>query len=1216
MSQGTSYRQLSLFSDSQTSEANDDRSGGDSGVSGVTLLLGPARCGKTTQLLHQYRQILHSGPPGSALWLAPTRRVVAQIQQRLFEGDLHAVFSPGVMTFDQFASGLLLAGDEVVDPLSPTKQRQLITRLIRDANRQELLEHFAPLAESPGLVDLVQEFITELKQQNISPDDLAEVLSKRDHQTAKDRELHLLYARYQEFLLGHDFFDAEGCYWAAQERLQNNQWEPFQDLAFVVADGFTAFSHSQLQMLGLLAAKAMSLTVSLPLDLNDDRGDLFARQRETLTALRAYLPKAVLQTLPRPNSPDPTTRQQQTTATEQPRTSQRSGPLEPTGNQAGIAGPYDSSWPMMQHLERELFRSPREQQPCRQTAGIELLAAAGELAELELIGRRIKQLLIDGDPETGAVVVPSDVLVIFRQVSPVLELVEEVFGELGIPYTLEVGPPLARAAGLSRLVSLLELKAEDWPFRRLLSLLGNNYFQPDWPQWQDGAAVVAAQRMIHCFRVPRGSRRLLKLVEQVTDPANSRLRSSTERKAEAHAAQLALPLLSRLHQTLDQVPKSATCLEWVDVLTELAQQTGWFSVVLQGEEPAHRLDQAAWTHLKLSLESLAELDQRTGGEDAVISLAELLTRIGELLRCESLPPVNPDVGRVRVLSAHRVGGLRVGYVLICGLAEGQFPRPERQDRLYSEAETKELNAVGLGMLDRDQQAQQEMLLFYQAITRADRRLYLSYPALDDKAQPVLPSPFFQEVEGAFGYQDAKRKKPHLATEGVLDLTPVPPEVDTWHHQPACLRHWRVAALAEALGPAAIGLPAPQKTPRGPPPVRLLAALARSDHHRALCDNLTAALRMIHDRSRRETFGLYEGLMSSQAARGWLAEKFGQKPWSPSHLEHYLLCPFRFFLGSLLGIEPLPELELASDYFRRGHIFHDTLDDLHRQLNDHHKRPVSPQEVAPEVLAQTRQQTFDFVVGRWRDGDPVSEALLEIERREVEEMLDRYFRQHEQYDKRWTEFQQPLRPTGLEVSFGIPPRSPEEADQWMVEEPLTLSDGEVEVRISGRIDRLDVGRIGGRTVFNILDYKTGSDRHYKIDKVRRGEVVQLPLYALATQQLLLAEQDAVPWLVGYWIVKTNKGIKEQMELHRITGEKVEPTEEWERLQQTVRQQVFRVVRGVQDGIFPVFSTDDDCTSSCAFRTVCRINHVRALQKSWPPTVEDTAGAVPVQRKDNQ
>ena len=87
---------------------------------------------------------------------------------------------------------------------------------------------------------------------------------------------------------------------------------------------------------------------------------------------------------------------------------------------------------------------------------------------------------------------------------------------------------------------------------------------------------------------------------------------------------------------------------------------------------------------------------------------------------------------------------------------------------------------------RSQRNRDEMLLFYEVMTRATRRLFFSYPALDKTAQPLLPSPYLNEVEQACGLGQIQRTE-------VADLSPVP--VDD---EPMSPTEFRVKAVSTAL----------------------------------------------------------------------------------------------------------------------------------------------------------------------------------------------------------------------------------------------------------------------------------------------------------------------------------------------------------------------------------------------------------------------------------
>jgi hypothetical protein len=52
-----------------------------------------------------------------------------------------------------------------------------------------------------------------------------------------------------------------------------------------------------------------------------------------------------------------------------------------------------------------------------------------------------------------------------------------------------------------------------------------------------------------------------------------------------------------------------------------------------------------------------------------------------------------------------------------------------------------------------------MLLFYEVLSRADKSLTISHPALDDKAQQLPPSPYVIELQRVFGDENRKQLEP-------------------------------------------------------------------------------------------------------------------------------------------------------------------------------------------------------------------------------------------------------------------------------------------------------------------------------------------------------------------------------------------------------------------------------------------------------------------------
>ena len=160
------------------------------------------------------------------------------------------------------------------------------------------------------------------------------------------------------------------------------------------------------------------------------------------------------------------------------------------------------------------------------------------------------------------------------------------------------------------------------------------------------------------------------------------------------------------------------------------------------------------------------------------------------------------------------------------------------------------------------------------------------------------------------------------------------------------------------------------------------------------------------------------------------------------------------------------------------------------------------------------------------------------------------------------------------------------------------------RISGRIDRIDTGVVAGEAALNIVDYKTGGSIAFSADTIKAGTTLQLPLYAIAAMELLLAGRDIIPWRAGYWYVREG-GFKARQALlmYRNDDGRIELDPAWEDLRAGLGDTVAGLIEAIRGGRFPVCSVDDRCTSHCPFNTICRINQVRSLEKICQPTTDN-------------
>ena len=343
-------------------------------------------------------------------------------------------------------------------------------------------------------------------------------------------------------------------------------------------------------------------------------------------------------------------------------------------------------------------------------------------------------------------------------------------------------------------------------------------------------------------------------------------------------------------------------------------------------------------------------------------------------------------------------------------------------------------------------------------------------------------------------------------------------------------------------------------------------------------------------------------------RSRLARRFGpQHLWSPSQWERYARCPYHYFMEDVLGLEPLGELVLETDHLRRGSRLHRVMAEFHRRLAAELAAGRAPSPQAATALSADFASALDEVMHAGsRTG--VDAALAEIDRRQIAKWGDSYFQQLGKYDAAWAKLAalgEPPLPAHFEFRFGPPHADADDADRddpRSTALPFVLDIGTEQLRITGRIDRVDVGRgRDGRIVFNVIDYKTGRRPTLSPERIESGERLQPALYVMAAQAMLFGDERATPLWAGYWSM--DKGVTTDRRFSLVcSSDELEPTEAWDALRKKVVERVGQFVADIRHGDFPVASRDDHCTSHCPFATVCRVAQVRSLAKPWWPEME--------------
>jgi hypothetical protein len=702
---------------------------------------------------------------------------------------------------------------------------------------------------------------------------------------------------------------------------------------------------------------------------------------------------------------------------------------------------------------------------------------------------------------------------------PYRPFLEEVAAEFGVPLRFVAGADLRSNPAIAALLTLLILPLEpvDWSPRALLDLLSSPYF--DWatcglapeegapeasvPEAVTGGLPASAGRLLEVARagqVVRGldqwREALQRLAEAERDEALEVAEDEEDAPRHPPTQSEAQALAAAFEEIVARVtpPAQATLRQRVAWLEALIGPDPAFEDPAQGGDtlslcvaaqaratPATaERDVAALQALKDVLRGLVLAESvLNDGPEAPISPSAFVAELAEAIDEASYPvPVEDEA--VLVASALEVRGLRFDSVALMGLSEGDFPRAEREDALLREADRVWLAEQGLPIEPRLRG--DEVTLFYQAVTRARRRLLLCRPYLADDGQPWEPSPYWFAVQRLFTDVAVR----HVRPTDPLD-------------SPASEQEWRRARPGDAASLAA----------------RVLAARLGGQP------------------------SPWTGDLSPLKEE--LDQRFGaHRPWSSSRLEAYARCPLHFWAIYAMELEPQDLPEPGFDVLILGSIYHLVLERLYDRVPD--GDPGRLRELLPEVA----QAVYDAAPQQYGFRPT---PLWKRQQVELTETLERTL-------EGLIEIAGDYTPAVPELAFGLGRRP-----------PLVLP-GEPVVRLRGYIDRVDRATDGR---IRVIDYKAGSSR-ISARRLEEGTRVQLPLYALAAQEMLGGEVVSG----FYWHITAAQ--PSYLKLEKVEGGVPGAIE-------IALAHTRRVVAAVRAGQFTPETPDGGCPSFCPAAGFC-------------------------------
>ena len=596
-----------------------------------------------------------------------------------------------------------------------------------------------------------------------------------------------------------------------------------------------------------------------------------------------------------------------------------------------------------------------------------------------------------------------------------------------------------------------------------------------------------------------------------------------------HLQRFAIPVL----EILNSLPKEATWGEWLSLLRRMATR------VLR--RPEHVLGMLA------ELQPLA-----TVGPIPLCEVREALSpRLTEL----AVEPPKSRYGRVFVGTPEHLRGLSFSVVFVPGLAERIFPQKIREDPLLLDGDRQQLAAADQSLVTLADRASNERLRLRMIAGVAEENLFFSYPRVEVAlARPRVPS---------FYALDIRR-----TTLGSL------PNVEEFERESARNSGAELAWLAPEFPSAAIDdiehdlsvlrplLMADPKTVRGG--ARYLMELS---------PELGRSLRTRWQRWHKQWTAVDGIFEPSQLTRRQLERyRLSQRAWSPTSLQLFAACPYRFLLSAVHRLSPREAsvpLELL-DPLTKGRMYHSVLARFLRSALERKMLPVSlaslsnaqtlMDQIVTDTAAGYHEQLAPAIERVWQDGIETLRADLRGWLTQIAERQDGYL------------------PELIEFAFGLPVE--EGRDVASTPQAAMLTGG---FQIHGVIDLVERNAAGD---WRITDHKTGKNRVPDGMVVDGGEVLQPALYSLSIEALrsIFVKEANLSFCTAAGAYSQHAVVMDELTRHSA-------------------HQVLRTIEtAIEEGFLPAAPREEGC-KWCDFVPICGPHEQVRVGRKDPTPLDD-------------
>ena len=688
----------------------------------------------------------------------------------------------------------------------------------------------------------------------------------------------------------------------------------------------------------------------------------------------------------------------------------------------------------MSHMEHNFFAFPYRTYP-KKTKDVTIFSAVNIYTEVDNTARDIVRLCRDMGLRY------KDIAVVTRNLASYEKLIRVVLSEYGIPYFIDQKKDIAGHPLILLVLSGIEVFIRHWSYESVFRYLKTGLTDIETEEIDIIENYVLAAGI-------RGSR-WTKDEPWSYFPWNAGARqqemTAYEQQVLVQVNQIREKIVAPLIRFRAKTKGRKTVREICTALYEFLCEMGVPERIerrIESFQNAGELDLAneysqIWNIMMGVLDQMVEV---MGSEKATLERFRELLSIGVSEYQVGLIP--PALDQVMVGSVERSKSHDVSALYVLGVNDGVFPAASKEEGILSDRDRDRLRSFGLELApDTRTKAFDEQYLIYTTLTAVSKYLRLSYPIADLDGKAMRPSGIISRMKKLF---------PNINEQSNI-----------------------VESDTDEANLALVGVPAPTFN-------AWVTAVRRQAEGTEIHSVWHDVYQWYHQRDewkykcQTAMSGLFYSNRVDFVPRDRIKRLYGSPVYSSiSRMEQFVSCPFSYYMKYGLKAEERKVFKLGAPDL--GTFMHDVLEVFSKRMEEADvrwadvERPWCAKRVSDIIDEQLEKMSGSVFnsSGRYRY---LATRLKRVLTRAVWLIVQHLKRSG--FD-----------PLGYEMTFqdhgDFPPIT------------IALPTGE-EIKLVGRIDRIDAMRTDSGTYLRIIDYKSGH-KAFKLSDVYYGLQIQLITY---------------------------------------------------------------------------------------------------------------------------